>query len=144
MTGRRRVGLLACCSAKLTTEAPAQDLYVSPLFTKSRAWVEAHTDEWAILSAQHGLVLPDQRLKPYELSLNSMKATDVRAWGIRVNRQIRATWDLDACTFVVLAGAKYRAALNGLEHEVPLRGLGIGQQLRWLTVEVRGAGGAWR
>lgn len=134
MTGKRRVGLVACCSAKLTTEAPARDLYVSPLFTKSRAWVEAHTDEWAILSAQHGLVLPDIRLKPYDLSLNGMTAADVRAWAIRVNRQIRATWDPDDCTFVVLAGAKYRAALDGLEHEVPMKGLGIGKQFQWLNM----------
>ena len=134
-----RVGLVACCSTKRTVALPARDLYVSTLFSKSRRWVERNTDEWAILSALHGLVHPEQVLEPYDLTLNTLPASKVRQWADKVNHQLRAKWDADATLFVVLAGSKYRTALSGLNCHVPMRGLGIGKQLAWLTAAEVGA-----
>ena len=107
-------------------------LYTSSLFTKSRAWVERTCDDWAILSALHGLTPVDRIIEPYDKTLNTMRAAERRQWASRVNKQIRETWSVDTVSFVVLAGLRYRTALDGIEHEVPMRGLGIGQQLAWL------------
>ena len=85
-----------------------------------------------MLSALHGLVRVGDVIDPYDTTLNTMAAADRRAWAARVNVQLRNAWSPDAVVFVVLAGAKYRAALSGLTYEVPMGGLGIGQQLAWL------------
>ncbi|WP_309108758.1 DUF6884 domain-containing protein [Arthrobacter sp.] len=43
-------------------------------------------------------------------------------------------------TLIVLAGEQYRYALHGTQwqHEVPMKGLGIGQQLGWLAEQLAG------
>ena len=63
------VCLVGCSKAKLRHPAPAQDLYCSPLFQLCRRWAEQHADAWAILSAHHGLVLPDQVIQPYDTTI---------------------------------------------------------------------------
>ena len=59
MNGRRILVLVGCCEAKLPGRHRAADLYQSPLFRRGRAYAEAAGYEWAILSAKHGLLLPD-------------------------------------------------------------------------------------
>ncbi len=69
-----RIGLVGCCKKKLDRAAPARELYQSDLFKSSVAWLEARDelDGWAILSAKHRLVMPDDVIYPYELSLADM------------------------------------------------------------------------
>ena len=125
-----RIGLVACCAKKGAVPCAAKDLYLSPLFTKSRAWVERHCDRWLILSAEHGLLAPETVIAPYERTLNRMNATDRRAWGDRVRQQFES---VAGSRFVALAGVRYCEPLVGLDLERPMAGLGIGRQLAWLS-----------
>ena len=52
--------LVACVKEKLAAPAAARDLYVSPLFKKEREYAERAGLPWFILSAEHGLVAPDE------------------------------------------------------------------------------------
>jgi hypothetical protein len=143
------VVLIACCGQKADTACKARDLYRSQLFRKSVAYAERRGLAWAILSAEHGVVMPDDVIAPYDVTLTNMSAAERRAWARKVNAQIRATFP--AARFVVLAGKHYRAALDGawilktpcssvsvdvpavLTHEAPMEGMGIGDQLGFLT-----------
>lgn len=74
------VGLVSCGGKKRDTASPARDLYIGDLFTKSKTWVEAFCDEWAILSAKHYLLMPDEVIEPYDLKLGDvLKTPDFRA-----------------------------------------------------------------
>lgn len=138
-----RVVLLGCVSAKRAGPSPARDLYVSPLFVKRRAYAEATGDPWAILSAFHGLLMPDELVFPYDRKLTPPAIPD---WAARVRIGLIA-WlgapELAAATLEVHAGVAY---VDGVERvarwlgtfgagapvvDVPLRGLGIGKQLAW-------------
>ncbi len=66
------VYLVSCVSKKRSSRAPAKDLYLSDWFIKARNFVEANGGPWFILSAEHGLVAPDDLLEPYEKTLNTM------------------------------------------------------------------------
>ena len=57
---------MACVKSKGTRLAAAKDLYISALFRKERAYAECAGVPWFILSAEHGLVEPDEWLAPYE------------------------------------------------------------------------------
>ena len=57
----------------------AKDLYISDWFVKARAHVEQAGNEWFILSAEHGLVHPENVIAPYERTLNAMGIADRRA-----------------------------------------------------------------
>jgi len=135
--------LIACCSSKLSNTAPARDLYTSDLFRKSVAYAEGIGARWAVLSALHGIVLPDTVLKPYDVTLLSMTREQRRCWGEMAADQL---WPFDDREFVFLAGATYRDPMTsaqiwrarGYRATAPMQGLGIGEQKAWLlanTVE---------
>lgn len=132
------VFLVACVAQKRPHAAPARDLYRSDWFQKARAYVEAHGTSWFILSALYGLVEPARIIEPYDLSLVGMGAGARRAWGRRVTIQLQAAI-ADSAPIVILAGAKYRAAIDGWAADrstAPMAGLGIGQQEAWLLREL--------
>jgi hypothetical protein len=78
---KRRVLLVSCGKAKVEQPSAARDLYTSPRFRKARAYAEANEDAWFILSAEHGLVAPDEWLGPYERYLPDTPPSYRRAWG---------------------------------------------------------------
>ena len=82
----QRIAILSCVKRKRTSAAPARDLYVSDLFRGLRRYAEARADAWYILSAEHGLLHPDQVVAPYERTLNNMRKPERLAWASRVQR----------------------------------------------------------
>lgn len=111
---------------------------MSTWFTKARAYVESAGGRWFILSAKHGLLTPDDWVEPYNLTLADLRAPARRAWAQRVLHSL-APRIAPADRVVILAGARYREHLvPGLrarlvQVDLPFEGLGIGEQLRWLT-----------
>jgi hypothetical protein len=77
---------------KRDTPRAAKDLYSSPLFGFERAFAERVGVPWFILSAEHGLVLPDERIAPYSLYLPRTPRTYREAWGKRVVARTRAPY----------------------------------------------------
>jgi len=135
-----KVVFLACSNHKLARSAQAKDLYSSPLFRLS--WQYANklkSDRIFILSAKYGLIEPDQIIKPYNLSLNTMSSQKIQEWANRVNRQLKAK-DINFASdrAIFLAGARYRRHLAPLftSYKVPMEGLSIGKQLRYLKKHV--------
>jgi hypothetical protein len=132
------LALVSCVSMKRPEPSLARDLYLSPWFLKARAYVESTNSPWFILSAEYGLLRPDQIVAPYERTLNTMGIHDRREWARRV---------LDGLVpqlggvgrIIVLAGARYREFLLPVLRqacpvvEIPMEGLTIGRQLQWLS-----------
>jgi hypothetical protein len=136
---RSRVVLVSCVSRKLTHPAPAADLYQSAWFKKARRYAELHAERWYILSAKHGLLIPDQVIEPYDLSLYPLDGRQRQRWAREVLALLLQVTDKRQDKITVLAGSLYRAPLVrwlkniGYTVHVPMEGLGIGQQLRWLN-----------
>jgi hypothetical protein len=136
--------LVSCVSKKLNQPAPAKDLYQSTWFRLARRYAERFGDRWFILSAKHGLLLPDQEIEPYEMTLNTMSRKQRLDWARRVYHQI-ALGSLipQQEEIVILAGYGYRQYLelyllaDGYTVKHPLSGLGIGQQQRWLKEQAQ-------
>lgn len=92
---------------------------------------------WYILSAKYELLSPNDKIEGYELSLTTMKAKERRDWAEKVFEDIlKITPRVQHVTF--LAGLHYRKNLNdllvgeGIKTCIPMEGLRIGEQLRWL------------
>jgi hypothetical protein len=77
----------------------------------------------------------DEEIEPYDLTLNTMSASEVKQWATKVLHQLSAYTDLENDLFIFLAGAKYRKYLiPHLSHvQIPFEGLTIGKQLQQLT-----------
>jgi hypothetical protein len=131
------VYLISCVSKKREQACPARELYISDWFLKARRYAKASGCHWFILSAEYGLVAPERVIAPYERTLNTMPVAERRAWAERVSKQLAvAVPKLSHVVF--LAGERYREFLarhltdRGVVVSVPMKGLGIGEQLSWL------------
>ena len=132
--------LVGCARAQRLAPTRAADLYVSPGFRKRRAIAEAAGTRWYVLSAEHGLVAPDEWLAPYDLALAETPVDYRTAWGRwAVARLLHKEGNLRGRRILVLAPAAYadpiRPALQaaGVEPEEPLTGLRQGEQGAWLV-----------
>lgn len=132
------VVLISCVKTKLPHPAPARDLYTSDYFVSMRRYAEASRLPWFILSAEHGLIAPDDVLAPYDCYLPSMGRGYQREWGYRVARQLEeAVGSLKGKVFDLHASSTYSTAVRrGLEGSGAtivdqLRGLTMGHRLSW-------------
>lgn len=132
------VVLVGCVKTKRDHEAPAKDPYVSDYFRKMRAYAEATGRPWFILSAEHGLVAPDDVLAPYNRYLPDTSRAYRREWGRRVASQLeQSIGGLCGQVIEVHAGAAYVDAVEkalrdlGVIVSGPLKGLSFGRRLSW-------------
>jgi hypothetical protein len=133
-----RICLVSCVSEKLDHASPACDLYTSDLFRKAQRYAIERADQWFILSAEHGLVTPEAVTAPYDKTLNAMPVDERRQWAAKVLKALTEVICAgDEVAF--LAGDRYREFLvpeleaTGVRVRVPMEGLRIGEQLRWLN-----------
>ncbi|MDC0764855.1 hypothetical protein POF51_29475 [Brevibacillus sp. AG] len=138
------VVLISCTKKKQPLACEAEMMYSpSSLFSKALCYAKQHLkpDHIFILSAKYGLLPLDQVIEPYEKTLNNLSSIERKQWAKIVNEQL-AKLPLKKAIF--LAGSKYREDLIpileslGIECEVPLKGLGIGEQLGYYTRELKG------
>ncbi len=136
-----KIGLISCVSKKCHSETFAKELYTSALFTKSRQYVERNCDTWFILSAKYGLVEPNEIIEPYNETLNSKTKYDREEWAKKVWKTLCLRLKPND-QVTILAGDKYREKLipllieYGCKIHIPMKGLGIGSQLKWLSREL--------
>ena len=132
--------LIACGSTKAKGEPPsrngwpAKDLYQGDLFKKARAVAEKSGKPWLIMSAEHGLLNPEQMVQPYDKNLMDMKPEERKLWAERNASALEDFIDPNETKVIILGGKTYRDAmvpeLDKIQAnvETPLIGKGIGQQ----------------
>lgn len=130
--------LVGCVKSRSSEPALARDLFTSDYFAKMRSHAEGTGLPWFIVTAEHGLVWPEQWLEPYALCLADMRAGLRRSWGGRVAARLRdIRGSLQGTVVEIHAGSTYVQALGpalerlGAEVLDPLRGLPIGRRLAW-------------
>ena len=136
---QRRIGLVGCVKKKVGVPRVAKDLYVSTLFVGRRSYVERSSDEWWVLSAEHGLVHPDDVLVPYDVTLTKADRPARRSWSKQVLSAIdQRIQPMRGDVFEIHAGKEYRefGLVDGLRDrgsvvEVPAEGMPFGVQLRF-------------
>jgi hypothetical protein len=130
--------LVSCVGKKKLQTCAARELYVSSWFLKARRYVEESGCRWFILSAEYGIVAPDQLIDPYERTLNRMPLAERRIWADHVYEQLISIVP-ELSHVVFLAGERYREFLvrhltdHKITLSVPMEGLTIGRQLSWLN-----------
>ena len=129
---QRDLVLVGCVKTKRDVGALAKDLYTSDYFVKMRTYAEATGLPWFILSAEHGLISPDEWLEPYERYLPETSRDYRRAWGQKVAAQLEhAVGSLDGLFVDVHAGAAY---IDSVEDALQQRGAQVIDQLKGLSL----------
>ena len=63
--------IIGCGSAKLDRPAAAKDIYTGSLFRAARRHAETSGKPWRILSAEYGIIDPDEVIAPYDRRIES-------------------------------------------------------------------------
>lgn len=137
------LALVACVKTKQSEPAPAEKLYTSPWFKKARRYAIQNSDTWRILSAEHGLLHPETKIPPYETTIYEFSADQRREWASSVLESLSPLLDTHG-EVPMLAGKRYREYLveplrqKGVSVRIPMEGLGLGAQLRYLNNQSTG------
>lgn len=91
-----------------------------------------------ILSAKYGLIDLDEIIEPYDEKLIGKRADEIKKWSENATGQISARYNLKKDKFIFLAGTNYRKYILShiVDYEIPLKELGIGEQLSFLKNEI--------
>ena len=136
-----KIALISCTKLKQDYSCKAEEMYMkSTLFKKATSYIKQQKyNRWFILSAKYGLLIPDEIIEPYNKTLNNMKAQEIKSWAENVFLELNK-YKIKQIDFYV--GEKYRKYLipilikHNISYSIPLKGLGIGQQLQFYTKEV--------
>ena len=123
---------IACVKQKNGEKCKAENMYISDLFKKSLSYAKKlNPEKIFILSAKYGVLELDEVIEPYELTLNNMKEVEKKQWALHCLEQLKDKGIKFDEKTVFLCGENYRKHLikEFKNPEVPLKGLGIGQQL---------------
>jgi hypothetical protein len=139
----KTVTLISCGKKKAENPSAAKDLYQGAPTQMARRWAERHSDEWHILSAEHGLVDPQEVLEPYSTTLDrSTPKAERKAWNRRVLADLRDQVG-PGDRVVILAGDFYTEDFPreleklGVTVELPLKGMGTGDRKGWLSRQLK-------
>jgi hypothetical protein len=91
-----------------------------------------------VLSAKHGLLSLEEVVEPYDLTLNQLSMHEVKRWAERTVEQLKHVANLASDRFIFLASERYRKFIvpRVVYSEIPLQGLSIGKQLRFLKAAI--------
>ena len=146
MSKKIRICLISCVSQKTNYKNPCKDLYISPLFKKTWAYVSQIERPHGvyILSALHGLIRYDTVIEPYDKTLLDMSKEESLEWAEKVKKQLTETFVKDGRTledyqFQIFAGSKYYENLLDFfpDKELVFGTLPIGKRLGALTTSLR-------
>ena len=132
----KAVVLVGCGDSKRNGKHAAKDLYDSNYFDLKREYGETVGDSWYIVSAEYGLLAPNEVVETYDTHISEV---DIRAWEEQVSGELP---DLQGATVQVLAGEEYIQALDltldlyAENVEYPTRGLSIGKRMQWLKENI--------
>lgn len=133
--GANVIIFISCVKQKLSKRAKAKDMYISSFFKKQLEYAKClKPKNIFILSAKYGVLELDDVIEPYEKTLNNFSEREKKFWAYKCFKQLKKKKvDFKEKT-VFLAGNNYRKYLmrKFSDVETPLKGLGIGEQLKFL------------
>ena len=134
----KTIVLIPCAKKKdeqtIDKEVPAQELYISIYFKLALTYAKKlNPDQIFILSDEYYLLELTDLVKSYEKKLANKKQ-----WSQTVmERLIEKGCDLETDEFVFLTGKSYYEYMDKIVNKIiPLKGLRIGESLKWLKERI--------
>ncbi len=109
----QKIVLVTCVAPKRNHKCAAKDLYQGDLFQELMAFAEAKNPAKVfILSGKYHLLDLDTEIEPYDVNLNHVSETELKAWSAKVIAQLKAAGcNLQNDYFYLLTNETYRRHL---------------------------------
>ncbi|MFQ4143301.1 DUF6884 domain-containing protein [Chlorogloeopsis sp. ULAP02] len=129
--------LVAGCGKQTNQKAAAKEVYCSQHFQACRKYAQSQGG-WKILSPLYKVLEPEEIISPYDLSPRSLSPNEHQQWAQEVARRIMQKTNPDTEIIFLTVKLYQKQVIPILKaHKyvirTPMEGLGIGQQIRWLT-----------
>lgn len=130
-----KIALIGCTARKQDYTCSAIEMYTKSSYfnLKLDYCKKINVDKIFILSAKYGLLDSDTVIEPYNIHLKSTSKQYKLNWSKNVLNDLKEKTDLINDEFIILAGNDYMKYL--VEHIPnsynPVKGLGIGQQMKF-------------
>jgi len=99
----KKIILISCVSKKLNKKTRARDLYISPLFKYNLKYAKSlNPDKIFILSAKHGLIDLNDKIEPYDKTLNKMSKAERQEWAKNVINKLKNIVNLEKDKIIFL------------------------------------------
>ena len=126
---------ISCSKTKASKKSKAKDLYTSTLFKYSLKYAEKlKPDKIYILSAKHGVLELEDKIYPYDKTLNSMSDKTIKRWSYLCYQQLKDKGiDFDE-EVIFLTGESYHKYIKQLfkNKSFPMQGLRMGKRMQYL------------
>jgi cytoplasmic iron level regulating protein YaaA (DUF328/UPF0246 family) len=130
------IALISCVSKKCLYKTEAKNMYTSSLFVKSLKYANdiLKPNRIFILSAKYGLLNINEKIEPYNETLNDKNQKEKREWANNVINQLMKEGNINNDRFIFLAGKNYyeNLILSLPNNEILMENLQIGKRLQWL------------
>ena len=129
------IAIISCSKSKKNFPCAAKEMYSeSTLFNKTLNFCLSKKYEHIfIASAKYGILKLDQQIEPYDKTLNKANEKGGEEWAAKVVNQLSAL-NLLSENFDFYTGVNYVSPLSAiLKINSPMKGLGIGQRLKFLS-----------
>jgi hypothetical protein len=127
--------LIGCAKIKADVPSPASDLYISPGFRTAWSWALNTGHPTAILSAKHGVLMPEEIVDPYDTYIKEITPSELETLVAKVRNQLS---QFPARDFIVLGGEDYvnlvREACPDADIHDPLHRFKQGPRIPWLRM----------
>lgn len=135
-----KLAIIGCSKTKFDKTCEAQYLYNSVLFRKTLIYCLRHLEykEIVILSAKYGILDCNDIITNYNETIKEKSKLELEFWK---NRVINSIFKLNIKNIDFYCGQSYIKPLNQslLQNNFiinePLKGLGIGQRIKYLTIK---------
>ncbi len=115
--------IMPCSGMKLPHAAPAREIYTGVMWQSLRA-NGPMPEKMVILSAKHGIVLPEQLIEPYEQRMDEQRALELREQAAAQARTVSTALGAVRPRQVFIAGGKlYRSVALAIVGELRAGGL---------------------
>ena len=85
-----KIVLISCASKKSNKKEKAKELYTSPFFKYNLKYAKSLSpNKIFILSAKYGLLDLEQKIEPYEKTLNKLPKKQLEHWSKKVINQLK-------------------------------------------------------
>lgn len=130
----KTLAIISCGAKKKSIPSKAVDLYEGVLFKAALSFVKRNTLNFVIISAKHAILKPEQVVAPYEMRIDQMNNDKYKLWALRVDASIREIAPEEIIWLCPIAYWKLPSQIlgNAVKQNFPLKGLGIGRQIKWL------------
>ncbi len=134
-----KIALISCTKKKKDYKCKTEEMYSeSDLFKKTLQYCKQQKfDKIYILSAKYGVLKLDDKIEPYNITLNKIGKQEKIIWGIKISKWIKDNLDIYDEIYMFAGKNYYKYIDIHNKMNLPLKNLSIGKRLRWLKERIK-------